>query len=43
MADNNRNMRLLDGRRVQVKDLIDAGLVEAGAELEFVRPRLDEV
>jgi len=36
-----RNMSLLDGRRVQLKDLIDAGLLAAGAALVFDRPRLD--
>lgn len=34
-----RDMRLLDGRRVQLKDLIDAELLTPGAVLEFNRPR----
>lgn len=34
---------LLDGRRVLVSDLIAAGLIEVGADLEFVRPRLGEI
>jgi CBS domain-containing protein len=32
-------MRLLDGRRVQLTDLIDAGLLEVGSALAFSRPR----
>lgn len=43
MDDSRRNMRLLDGRRVQVKDLLDSGLLHAGAVLEFRRPRSGEV
>lgn len=42
MVDNQRDMRLLDGRRVQVKDLLDRGLVTAGDVLEFRRPRSGE-
>ena len=39
--ESRRNMRLLDGRRVQLNDLMDAGLLVAGATLVFDRPRLD--
>lgn len=39
MSVVDRNMRLLDGRRVQLLDLIDAGLLAAGDVLEFNRPR----
>jgi len=35
-----RDMQLIDGRRVQIKDLIDAGLLTPGSILRFVRPRL---
>jgi CBS domain-containing protein len=35
-------MRLLDGRRVQVKDLLDEGFLEPGAVLVFNRPRSGE-
>lgn len=42
MPDNGRDMRLLDGRRVQVMDLVDGGLLTAGDALEFVRPRIGE-
>ena len=40
-GESRRDMSLLDGRRVQLKDLIDAGLLAAGAALVFDRPRLD--
>jgi CBS domain-containing protein len=33
---------LLDGRRVTLTDLLDAGLLEAGERLAFVRPRIGE-
>jgi hypothetical protein len=42
MVDNQRDMRLLDGRRVQLKDLLDRGLLTAGDVLEFRRPRPGE-
>jgi len=42
MVYNQRDMRLLDGRRVQVKDLLDMGLLTAGEVLEFRRPRSGE-
>lgn len=42
MVDNQRDMRLLDGRRVQVKDLLDRGLLKVDAVLEFRRPRSGE-
>lgn len=42
MSEQRRDMRLLDGRRVQLKDLMDAGLLAAGDELVFDRPRLGE-
>jgi CBS domain-containing protein len=35
-------MRLLDGRRVQVRDLLDEGLLDEGDHLEFRRPRSGE-
>lgn len=34
-----RQMHLTDGRRVRVRDLIEAGLLEAGERIEFRRPR----
>ncbi len=34
-----RSAYLLDGRRVTVRDLLDAGLLEAGTTLRFKRPR----
>lgn len=37
-----RSMYLLGGRRVQVRDLVDAGLVRPGAKLRFVRRRIGE-
>jgi hypothetical protein len=37
-----RSMYLLGGRRVQVRDLIDAGLLQPGAKLRFVRKRVGE-
>ncbi|MCB9389073.1 MAG: hypothetical protein H6512_05700 [Acidimicrobiia bacterium] len=43
MSNNDsRDMRLLDGKRVQVKNLLDAGLLEPKAILKFTRPRLGE-
>ncbi|MER6991693.1 CBS domain-containing protein [Saccharopolyspora hirsuta] len=33
-------MYLIDGRRVRVSDLLDAGLIEAGAKLRFARSRI---
>ena len=43
MSENDsRDMRLLDGKRVQVKNLLDAGLLEPGDVLKFARPRLGE-
>jgi chaperone required for assembly of F1-ATPase len=38
--DNVRTMHLLGGRRVTVADLLAANLIEAGAELRFVRARI---
>jgi len=40
--ESRRDMRLLDGRRVQLKDLMDASLLAADATLLFDRPRLDK-
>ena len=43
MTDNaNRASYLLDGRRVAVRDLLDAGLLEGGAKLTFSRPKVGE-
>src|SRR5437879_1628824 len=42
MAEASRDMRLLDGRRVQVADLLQNGLLRAGAVLEFRRARSNE-
>lgn len=43
MAGNGgRRSYLLDGRRVAVRDLLDAGLIDAGERLVFARPRLGE-
>ncbi|WP_410630747.1 hypothetical protein [Amycolatopsis sp. cmx-4-83] len=35
-----RSMHLIGGRRVMVSDLLDAGLVQAGAKLRFSRKRI---
>ncbi|WP_243866978.1 CBS domain-containing protein [Actinophytocola oryzae] len=35
-----RSMHLIGGRRVSVSDLVDAGLVPAGAKLRFTRKRI---
>jgi CBS domain-containing protein len=35
-----RSMYLIGGRRVTVSDLLDAGLIEAGAKLKFKRSRI---
>jgi CBS domain-containing protein len=37
-----RSSCLLDGRRVTINDLLEAGLLAAGDELTFTRTRLDE-
>ena len=37
-----RDMRLIDGKRVQVKNLIDAGVLAVESILTFDRPRLGE-
>jgi CBS domain-containing protein len=37
-----RNMRLVGGRRVRVRDLVQAGLLEDGESLTFTRPRSGE-
>src|SRR4051812_14778401 len=37
-----RSMYMLGGRRVQVRDLIDAGLLRPGAKLRFTRKRVGE-
>jgi hypothetical protein len=39
-SERMRDAYLLDGRRVVIADLIEAGLLEPGKELEFIRPRL---
>jgi CBS domain-containing protein len=41
-GDGSRRSYLLDGRRVRVRDLLDARLVETGQPLKFVRPRSGE-
>jgi CBS domain-containing protein len=41
-APTQRTMHLLGGRRVQVRDLIDAKLLQPGAMLRFVRKRVGE-
>ena len=38
-----RSAYLIDGRRVTVSDLLDAGLVNVGAGLRFSRPRIGDV
>lgn len=43
MSAGERDMRLLQGRRVQLKDLVEEGLLGVGARLEFPRPRSGEV
>ena len=40
MADERRSMYLLGGRRVQVRDLIEAGLLSPGTKLRFQRRRM---
>ncbi|MEU4623889.1 hypothetical protein AB0G04_28435 [Actinoplanes sp. NPDC023801] len=40
MADERRSNYLLSGRRVQVRDLIEAGLIGPGAKLRFQRRRM---
>lgn len=40
--DGGRASYLLDGRRVMVRDLLEAGLVTVGEELTFTRPRAGE-
>lgn len=43
MTDNgSRASYLLDGRRVAVRDLLDAGLIQVGEQLTFARPRAGE-
>lgn len=43
MTDNgSRASYLLDGRRVVVRDLLEAGWVRVGEELTFARPRAGE-
>lgn len=43
MTDNgSRASYLLDGRRVAVRDLLDAGLIQVGEQLIFARPRAGE-
>lgn len=37
-----RSMYLIGGRRVMVSDLLDAGLIKAGAKLRFERKRIGE-
>lgn len=41
-VDQTRRQVMVNGRRVGVADLIDAGLLEAGERVEFVRPRRGE-
>jgi CBS domain-containing protein len=38
--DNGRSMYLIGGRRVTVSDLLEAGLIQAGAKLRFKRNRI---
>jgi hypothetical protein len=38
-----RSAYLLDGRRVTLTDLLDAGLLNPGDQLEFKRPRIGEI
>ena len=38
-----RSAYLLDGRRVTVSDLIEAGLLAAGSSLRFTRPRIGDI
>lgn len=40
MEETARDMQLLDGRRVQVRDLLEAQLIEPNTNLVFNRPRL---
>lgn len=40
--ESGRSMHLLDGRRVTIADLIDAGLIMPGERVVFSRPRLNE-
>jgi CBS domain-containing protein len=42
MGERPRSSKLLDGRRVTLADLVDAGLLVPGGRLEFKRPRLGE-
>lgn len=42
MARETRSMYLLDGRRVTLTDLIEAGLLSTGDALRFKRPRLGQ-
>ena len=38
--ENGRAKYLIDGRRVRVSDLLDAGLLQPGARLRFARNRI---
>ncbi|MFB9686471.1 hypothetical protein [Amycolatopsis plumensis] len=40
VTGDGRSMHLIDGRRVTVPDLLEAGLLKAGAKLEFKRKRI---
>ncbi len=42
-ASRRKKNLLIDGRRVRISDLIDAGLLTPGQELLFQRPRAGEV
>ena len=41
-AQETRSAYLLDGRRVMIADLINAGLLEIGTSLRFKRPRMGQ-
>lgn len=43
VGDDGRTMHLIGGRRVTVPDLLDAGLIQAGAKLRFKRKRIRKV